>query len=367
VSPAFLITGFASVTSSGVQRGLPEAGPPILPQRVTQWPTPGPRWACMVPPFRATDVVPGLRTRRMDRLSVWGLVSGSLVFQTAGIDPSTIDPDRTGVVCGSALGCLERTQDFLAAVAQDAARADPILFPETLSNLVAGHVARHFGLKGPNLTVMAGALSGETALMEAAAILASGAADRILVLAGDSLTRPLYEYFEAAGMLDPACFDADPREAPQKRHRQVPGEGLVACLLETRKSAAARNAVVFGRYLGSWIGTVEPREQRQNREDEPLSGPFACDGAAIFESSASRADSDGGISWSLTLSDIVAAALRPLASGSRMGSFGGAGLWNVGEALALARMTTADAILATNVDACRSLAAATCVARGDCS
>ena len=365
MSPAFLITGFASVTSAGVQRGLPDAGQAILPQLVTQWPTPGPRRACMVPPFRVTDVVPGLRTRRMDRLSVWGLMSGSLVFQTAGIDPSTMDPDRTGVVCGSALGCLERTQEFLAAVAQDSARADPILFPETLSNLVAGHVARHLGVKGPNLTVMAGALSGDTALMEAAAILASGAADRMLVLAGDSLTRPLYEYFEAAGMLDPACYDADPPDAPPKRPRQVPGEGLVACLLETEESAAARNAVALGRYLGGWIGTVEPREQRQNQEDEPLSGPFAFDEGAIFESSASRSDSDGSISWDLVFSDIVAADLRPLASGSRVGSFGGAGLWNVGEALALARMTTADALLATSVDACRSQAAATFVARGD--
>ena len=172
MSPSFLITGFASVTSKGVQRGLPEAGPTIPLQLITQWPTSGPRRACLVPPFRVTDVVPGLRTRRMDRLSVWAMVSASLVFESAGIASSAVDADRTGVVCGSALGCLDRTQEFLAAVAQNSAKADPILFPETLTNQVAGHVARNFGVRGPNLTVIAGAISGETALIEAAAILA---------------------------------------------------------------------------------------------------------------------------------------------------------------------------------------------------
>lgn len=362
MSPAFLITGFASITSSGVQRSLPETGPAIPPQLITQWPTPGPRRACLVPPFRVTDVVPGLRARRMDRLSVWALVSGSLVFQAAGIGPSAIDADRTGVVCGSALGCLDRTQEFLAAVAQNSAKADPILFPETLANLVAGHVARNFGVRGPNLTVMAGAISGETALIEAAALLAAGAADRMLVLAGDCLTRPLYEYYEATGVLDPACFHADPQDvAPERRHR-VPGEGLVACLLETEESAATRNPQVLGRYLGGWIGAVDPRERRQAMADEPLPGPFTIEGPALFESAAGRTDAETWLAPGSERSSVMAASVRPLARGSRVGLFGGAGLWNVGEALARARMSTADAILATNVDACRTQASAILVA-----
>ncbi len=365
MSPIFAITGFASVTSRGVQRSLPESGPAIPPRLITQWPTSGPRWACLVPPFRAVDIVPGLRTRRMDRLSAWALVCGSLVFESAGIDPSVTDPDRTGVVCGSALGCLDRTQEFLAAVAQNSAKADPILFPETLANMVPGHVASHFGLKGPNLTVMAGALSGETAIMEAAAILASGAADRILVLAGDCLTRPLYHYYEAAGVLDPACFDADTPEVPPERRHRVPGEGLVACLLETEESAAARNAAVLGRYVGGWIGAIRPPEQRPLRKDDLRPGPFAFDGPALFESAADRLDSDAGMPSGVDLPGIPAAALRPLARGSQVGLFGGAGLWNIGEALIRARVSTAGSILATNVEACRSQAAATCVAAGD--
>jgi hypothetical protein len=187
----------------------------------------------------------------------------------------------------------------------------------------------------------------------------------VLVLAGDSLTRPLYEYFEAAGLLDPLCFDTEPPDTPPEHRGLVPGEGLVACLLETETSAAARGAAALGRYEAGWIGSVDPLEHRQASDDDLLSGPFAFDGAAIFESSAVRHDSDGTAPRGLACSDIAAAARGPLARGSRVGSFGGTGLWNVGEALTLSRTTSADAILATNVDARRTQGSATFVTRGD--
>jgi len=99
--------------------------------------------------------VPGLRTRRLDRLSVWALVGTALALQDAGIDHSTLDPDRVAVVFGTAFGCVELTEQFLAGLRQNAAQADPILFPETLANQPGSHVARHFGFRGPNLTLSA--------------------------------------------------------------------------------------------------------------------------------------------------------------------------------------------------------------------
>ncbi len=95
-----------------------------------------------------------------------------------------------------------------------------------------------------------------------------------------------------------------------------------------------------------------------------MRGPFAIDGAALFESVAAPADSDAGMTVDSGGSGIVPSALRPLARGSHVGLFGGAGLWNVGEALFRARTSTADSIVAINVEACRSQAAATRVASG---
>jgi hypothetical protein len=275
-----------------------------------------------------------------------------LAFQSAGLDPAASDLSRTGVVCGSALGCLDRTQEFLAAVAEASAKADPILFPETLTNLVAGHVARHVGARGPNLTVMAGSSSGETALVEAAAILAAGAADRILVLAGDCLTRPLYEYYEAAGWLAPSCVSADPPAVTPERYYRVPGEGLVSCLLETEASAAQRHAKVMGRYAGGWVGSLAPNNRI----------PFGTDGPSLFALPRDHITQEGCLSQASDGFSGMADALRPLAHASHVGIFGGTGLWNVGAALARLGVPDSEVIMATNVDACRGQASIIVVA-----
>jgi 3-oxoacyl-(acyl-carrier-protein) synthase len=213
---------------------------------------------------------------------------------------------------------------------------------------------------------MAGALSGETALIEAAALLAAGAADRMLVVAGDCLTRPLYEYYEAKGVLDPACFPADPHDVALPRLHRVPGEGLVACLLETEESAAARTPRVLGRYLGGWVGAVDPQACRHAAAHDAAAGPFAFDGPALFESATGRMAAEAWVAPGSDRSGVMAAAVRLLEGGSRVGLFGGAGLWNVGDALARAHGSTASAILATNVDTCRAQGSAILVAGEGC-
>ena len=207
MAPEILFTGFASISASGPARGLPALTSRGDPRPITRWPTPGPRHAFVVPAFRATDFVPDLRTRRMDRLSAWALLGSALAVQDAGIDPEVLAGERTAMVYGTAYGCLDLTAEFLAAVATNASQAPPILFPETLSNLPGSHVARHFGITGPNLTMSAGLASGGAALLQAVGLLQAGDAERAIVLGGDTLTPALFAWYEAAWMLNPAASD----------------------------------------------------------------------------------------------------------------------------------------------------------------
>ena len=59
------------------------------------WATAGLRRAFLVDPFRPANVVPGLKTRRLDRLSAWALVASSLAIQDAGIDLSQVDRSQS--------------------------------------------------------------------------------------------------------------------------------------------------------------------------------------------------------------------------------------------------------------------------------
>jgi hypothetical protein len=333
-----LITGFASVSAGGPARGLPALAGPAEPRVIDRWPTAGPRRAHLVPSFRPADVVAGLRTRRMDRLSAWALVGSALAFQDAGIEAETLVGDRTAVVSGTAFGCLDLTDEFQGALATNASQAPPILFPETLSNLPASHVARHYGLRGPNLTVSAGPVSGEAAFLEAVSLLQSGDADRALVIGGDTLHRALFEWYEAASLLAPACL-GESGAASLGRRRIVPGEGLAACLLETREASAARGGRAHGRYRAGWLGPLHHTAEGPRRvEVEALFQRML--GVSARAEIALVAASDCGPSWMSCLARADGEPRRPdgvhvrLLSGAEFGEFGGSGLLQLGVALA---------------------------------
>lgn len=314
--PDILFTGFASIHASGARGGLPVSEGPGKPQLINRWPTRGPRRAFLVPPFRAVDIAPGLRTRRMDRLSEWALVGSVLALHDAALDPVTLDGGRTAVVCGTAFGCLERTEEFLAALSRNAAAADPIVFPETLSNQPGSHVARHFGLRGPNLTIDAGHVSGEVALAQAASLLQSDQADCVLVLAGDLLTQCLYEWYEAAWLLGPECLEDQRLASRAGRRTIVPGEGLAACVLETRARAEARQGRAHGRYHSGWLGSFQ----------DSIDGTPELDAAALLRR--------------MRTSEEPREVEVMVSPNREFGAFGGSGLLQVGLALARLRDTT---------------------------
>src|SRR5215470_10266234 len=203
------ITGFGSVSPHG-----PLAGPipklSLEPTTITAWTTAGQRRAFLVPPFRPAAVVPGVKTRRLDRLSAWALVASSLAIKDAGIDLTQLDRSRVAVVFATALGCIELTEAFyLSAAANGWNGTDPITFPETLASAPASHVSMFHGLRGPNITVSNKYFAGESAIIQAAGVIRQAQADLAIVLAGDTLARSLFAWYEQADLLSPACYNSN--------------------------------------------------------------------------------------------------------------------------------------------------------------
>jgi 3-oxoacyl-[acyl-carrier-protein] synthase II len=242
ISNLAAITGIGSVSPYGSLAGL--IPPCVLePESITAWKTAGLRRAFLVKPFRPADVVPGLKTRRLDRLSAWALVASSLAIRDAGIDLGQVDPSRVAVVFGTGFGCAELTESFFQSAAVNGwSGTDPSPFPEGLANAPASHVALWHGLRGPNITVGSTGFAGEGALIQAASLLRHGQADVAIVLAGDTLTRAVYEWYEAAGLLSPACYNAEPLP---EGGGFVPSEGLVALVLEAAGRRDARAYAYF--------------------------------------------------------------------------------------------------------------------------
>jgi len=257
-SPSLAI---GSVSAFGTRRGLIDASPP-LPATITRWPTRSPRRAYLVPRFKAGDIVPGLKTRRLDLLTVWAIVAAYLAIEDAGVDTAALNPARVAIIFGTGFGCLERSGAFLASANRYGyGAADPIIFPETLTNAPASHVARIFGFRGPNVTLSCRGVSGETALIQARSLLNAAEADLAIVLAGDMLTRPLYEWYEAAAVLSNACFEEDskaPVPFSEKPSGFFPGEGMAAMVLERAALRSCSSLGAYARVMGG-LAVVEPR------------------------------------------------------------------------------------------------------------
>jgi len=249
------ITGIGSVSPYGPLAGLIPPRP-LEPESITAWTTPGLRRAFLVKPFRPASVVPGLKTRRLDRLSAWALVASSLAIQDAGIDLSQVDRSRAAVVFGTGLGCAELTEAFFQSAAVNGwSGTDPSPFPEGLANSPASHVALWHGLRGPNITVGTKGVSGESALIHAASLLRHGQADLAIVLAGDTLTRAVYEWYEASDLLSPACYNAEPLP---ENGGFVPSEGVAALVLEP---AGRREPRAYANFISSrWAAGGQPAE-----------------------------------------------------------------------------------------------------------
>lgn len=254
-----IITGIGSVSPYGPLPGLiPKC--PLEPSTITAWTTAGLRRAFLAPAFRPASVVPGLKTRRLDRLSAWALVASALAIKDAGIDLNQVDRSRVAVVFATAFGCVELTEAFyLSAAANGWNGTDPSTFPETLPSTPASHVSLFHGLRGPNVTVSNKDFAGENALMQAASLLRHGQADLAIVLAGDTLTKSLYSWYDVAGLLSPACYNSGPLS---DEGGFIPSEGVAALVMESSGRRDIRSgARSYARLRsGRWAAGGQPAE-----------------------------------------------------------------------------------------------------------
>ncbi len=250
------IAGFGSVSPYGAFAGL-IPNRPLDPTAISAWPTAASRRAYLVEPFRPASIIPGLKTRRLDRLSTWALVAASLAIQDAGIDLSQVDRSRVAVLFATYFGCVELTQSFLQSAASNGwSAADPITFPETLANAPASHVALFHGFRGPNVTIGGTSFAGESAILQAASLLRHGQADLVIVLSGDTLTEPIYQWYEASDLLGPACYKS---EGWTGDPGFVPSEGVAALVLELSDERKQRRLYARLR-SGQWAPGKKPLE-----------------------------------------------------------------------------------------------------------
>ena len=169
--------------------------------------------------------------RRTDRLSQ--MIVTAALLAAEGARWRAGDGLGAGVVVGTGLGCLQRTDQYLDGLVRDGvAHADALTFPDTVDNAPGAHVSLSLECRGPSLTVGQHEISGECAVILGALLLRRRLVTSVLVAAGD--------------VASPRLRHALGRLAPRLR----PGDGAAALLLEPEEEAARRGAPILGRLLG---------------------------------------------------------------------------------------------------------------------
>jgi 3-oxoacyl-[acyl-carrier-protein] synthase-1 len=238
---------------------------------IQQWDTSG--W-----PTTLAAEIPGLDPRALvedrkihklvQRTDLLGLYVAGRALDDAGLvayrealesaDAATVN-DRTGVYVGSGSGGYQNEHEFfpLLTIANGdlgtfgrelVGSVNPMWLLRSMPSNVLCHIGIRYGLKGPNACVTNHSVSGSLAVVEAAAALRAGEADRALAVGHDAPIEPqMVLVYHQLGLLSADGlwpFDA-------RRSGSVLGEGAAALVLETEAAAAARGAHVIGEFLGS--------------------------------------------------------------------------------------------------------------------
>ena len=192
--------------------------------------------------FEPEKFIEPQRLRRLDRLSVLGMVSARLAVADAKLDLGRERPDETtGVAFGTGYGCQETALRYVTKlVAEGAYFTNPIDFPDSIDGAPAAHIAMDLGLRGPSATHTDDVLSGEQALLHSVLAIRNGRAARLVVVAGDTMT-------SWRRRTEVRCRREQPDSA---------GEGAVALVVESGASARERGVTGWARLVG--VGRAGP-------------------------------------------------------------------------------------------------------------
>jgi len=196
--------------------------------------------------------------RRMGRCTQLALAAALEAWRHAGLATEAPDPDRAGVLVGTAFGDSAETYAqvprFLEAGRRGVA---PGYVTRVMVNAPAARVSIELGLRGPSLVVGSACAAGGHAIALASRLIRHGDADVMVAGGADEISCPL-----AAAAFDALGALSTRNEVPARASRPfdggrdgfVLGEGAGMVVLEAREHAVRRGAPILAELAG--VGLV---------------------------------------------------------------------------------------------------------------
>lgn len=255
-----VITGLGAITALGpdvpsLWEGLLRGKSGI--RRITQFDASA--FPCQIageiPDFDPTNYMERKESRRFPRSSQIALGAASQAINQAGLPSPLSDPERTGVVFGTAMGGIERVDEGIRVLRTlGLNRVNPFTVPTGIPNLPAFLISYTFKCFGPNSTITTACATGTQAIGDAAELIRRGAADVVITGGTEAL---IYDFaiggFCAMRAL-PVNFNDDPEAASRpfdaRREGFIFSEGAASLVLESLEHAKSRGACILAEIAG---------------------------------------------------------------------------------------------------------------------
>jgi 3-oxoacyl-[acyl-carrier-protein] synthase II len=208
-----------------------------------------------IPDFNIKDYMPLKEARRQSRSGQIGFAAATQAIEDAGFIGIVPEPERSGVIFGTAMGGLERLVDGIDVYRDKGLeRVNPFVLPSGIPNISAFLISQKYQCLGPNSTIVTACATGTQTIGEGAEQIRRGLADVMIVGGTEALMRDFSIVGFAAMRALPTNYNNDPSRASRpfdaNREGFVFSEGAAAMVLENLEHAEARGANIHAEVVG---------------------------------------------------------------------------------------------------------------------
>jgi 3-oxoacyl-[acyl-carrier-protein] synthase II len=255
-----VLTGLGAVTDVGVDiptiwksvtEGRSGCGPITAFEQGPEWTV---RIAGEATDWDPTGLMDSREVKRMDRFSAMGVCAAIDAATDCGIDMSSGDPYRRGVVIGSGVGGILTIEiGHTKLIKYGPRKVSPFTVPKLMVNAAAGNVSIRLNLRGANSAPATACATGAHAIGNAMRLIQRGEADVMFAGGAEAAITPLcISSFGAMKALSARNDDPQRASRPFDRDRDgfVLAEGAAIVVLEELEQAKKRGAKIYAELVG---------------------------------------------------------------------------------------------------------------------
>ncbi len=215
------------------------------------------QFACEIKDLNIEDYIDHKETRKIDKYAQFAVVVAEQAMKDSGLDLTSLDLDRIGVVFGVGIGGIHTFEEEVSNFAinkDNGPRFSPFFIPKMIADMCTGLISIKYGIHGPNYVVTSACASSTHALSDAFNLIRLGKANVMLSGGAEAaITAAGVGGFNALHALSTRNDDPLSASRPFSASRDgfVIGEGAGCLVLEEFSHAQARGAHIYAEMVGA--------------------------------------------------------------------------------------------------------------------